>query len=128
MFLKSYSRFRENLLRDSSLGFIVPLGPRAFETIGGEVVNVTLVGLQTQPPTDGHLFFSTDASHFKRPSEKAAAIRTATGRILSQREQMQNPDARLTLQAREPLPPLSHWASSFLGLGTGDYARFGRKF
>src|SRR5439155_21722030 len=33
MFLKSYERFRENLLRDSTVAFVATLGPGAFETI-----------------------------------------------------------------------------------------------
>ncbi|WP_321894633.1 Eco57I restriction-modification methylase domain-containing protein [Paraburkholderia heleia] len=128
MFLKSYKRFRETLLRDTSIAFLAPLGPRAFETIGGEVVNVVLAGIERRIPSDEHQIFAVDAAHFRDPLEKSSELRTQRGRMVFQRDQLKSPDARLTLESHDALPLLARWASSFLGLGTGDYQRYGRQF
>lgn len=128
MFLKSYKHFRETLLRDTAVAFCAPLGPRAFETIGGEVVNVVLVGVERRIAADEHQFFSIDAASLRGPEEKSSALQTSAGRFVSQSEQLKNPDARLTLESRDATPLLARWASSFLGLGTGDYSRYGRQF
>ena len=128
MFLKSYKRFRENLLRDSAVAFLAPLGPRAFETIGGEVVNVVLAGFERRTPRPEHEFFAVDAAALRGPQEKASALHADAGGMVSQHGQLKNPDARLTLESHDALPLLSRWASSFLGLGTGDYPRYGRQF
>jgi hypothetical protein len=50
LFLTSYRKLREKFLKSEQWDFVVRLGPRAFETIGGEVVTVTLVGLTHRAP------------------------------------------------------------------------------
>lgn len=128
MFLKSYKRFRENLLRESTVAFVAALGPRAFETIGGEVVNVVLLGVERRAPTTDHTFAAFDIAARREPKDKAYALRADDVGMVSQLEQRKNPDSRLTLKRHESLPLLSRWADSVLGLGTGDYPRYGRQF
>lgn len=45
LFLTSYKKFREKLLREDTWHFIARLGPGAFETISGEVVKAILLSL-----------------------------------------------------------------------------------
>jgi hypothetical protein len=128
MFLKSYKRFRENLLRESRVSFLAALGPRAFETIGGEVVNVVLAGIERRAPAAENTLMAFDAAELREPKDKATAILTDPVCLVAQRDQLANPDSRLTLERHDSLPLLGRCAASFLGLGTGDYARYGRQF
>ena len=55
LFLSAYVRLRERVLRETTLNIVAMLGPRAFETISGEVVNtalVTLTATSAQPGAD----------------------------------------------------------------------------
>ena len=45
-----------------------------------------------------------------------------------QDRQLQNPDARVALDTLEEQSLLSDYADSYLGLGTGDFEKFGRTF
>jgi len=56
LFLSSYKPIREFLLQRSQICFVGKLGPGAFETIGGEVVNAALFCCQSQKPTAAHHF------------------------------------------------------------------------
>jgi type I restriction-modification system DNA methylase subunit len=57
--LKTYESLRRSLLKAERWVLLARLGPRAFETISGEVVNVTLVILNHSRP-DAH----QDVCHF----------------------------------------------------------------
>lgn len=128
MFLKSYKRFREKLLRESRVAFLAALGPRAFETIGGEVVNVVLAGIERKSPSADATLMAFDAAELREPKDKASAIRTEPVVLVAQSDQLASPDARLTLERHDALPLLGRCVASYLGLGTGDYARYGRQF
>ena len=128
MFLKSYKRFRETLLRESRIAFLAALGPRAFETIGGEVVNVVLAGFERRAPLTDDALMAFDAGELREPKDKASAIQSDAVILVAQKDQLASPDARLTLERHESLPLLGQYTASFLGLGTGDYSRYGRQF
>ena len=49
MFLSSYEKLREKLLDECFLASMIHLGPRAFDTIGGEVVQATAFTLMNYP-------------------------------------------------------------------------------
>lgn len=128
LFLGSYLKMRAELLEHVQWDAIAKLGPHAFETIGGEVVNVCLLGLTRRKPASTHRFAGFEAAEEKDPAGKAEAIRSASPIILPQIGQTQNPDCRIVLVESAKSELLSGFASSFLGLGTGDYSRFGRCF
>jgi len=72
-----------------------------------------------------------DVSRVNGPEHKAAKLREGKAReivLLKQEEQLKNPDARIALKPSSGLPLLGSLASSFLGLGTGDFLRYGRYF
>ena len=50
LFLGSYRAFRGNLLKRQTLNVVAALGPRAFETISGEVVNAILIVFSCRSP------------------------------------------------------------------------------
>ena len=128
LFLGSYEKMRTALLQDVRWDIVARLGPRAFETIVGEVVNVCLLSLTRQTRSAVHFFAGFDISDERTPSSKAKAIQSYSPLVLSQARQLMNPDCRLILGISEEAELLSSVADSFLGLGTGDYSRFGRCF
>lgn len=125
LFLGSYKKQRESLLKRVQWNLLARLGPGAFETISGEVVQAVLI-TQTQDcaPVDFQLH-GVDASAPKSAQEKAALLREGQLVAVSQQGQLGNPDARVsldTLQNHSEL--LAHYGDSFQGLVTGDLERF----
>lgn len=126
--LGSYKTLRKKLLTRQSWNFAARLGPGAFETIGGEVVNVVLVGLSNCVALHGRTFCGLNASENPTPSEKAIALREGEQRNFPQSLQLENPDYRIVLESRSELPLLKKYAESYQGLCTGDFPGFGRLF
>ena len=128
LFLGSYEKLRSDLLERIQWDIIARLGPHAFETIGGEVVNICLLGLTRKKQEANHFFAGLEASEKRNPGSKAVEIQSAPPLTLSQEAQKKNPDCRIVLGASEQVELLSAHADSFLGLGTGDYSHYGRCF
>ncbi len=128
LFMPSYKRLRERLLKSTKWNFLACLGPRAFETITGEVVNTALIGLTHQSPVSGGCFSGWDLGAFKTPTDKAEALKKVPHVVCSQACQLQNPDSRVVVTSSTAAARLAQYCSSFLGLGTGDYSHYGRAF
>ena len=128
LFLKTYQKQREHLLKFATWNLLARLGAGAFETITGEVVNAILLTLTYAKPTEDRLLRGLDASAPKTPEEKAAIL--AEGKVVevAQKGQLGNPDSRILLGELGAGKLLSAYAESFLGLGTGDFDKFGRNF
>jgi hypothetical protein len=128
LFLGSYEKLRADLLERVQWDVVARLGAHAFETIGGEVVNVCLLGITRQRRGANHVFAGFETSEERTPSSKAASIQSALPLTLPQDGQLKNPDCRIVLGVSEQAELLSVHADSFLGLGTGDYSHYGRCF
>ncbi len=123
LFLTTYKMLRESLLNRRQWDFVARLGTGAFETIGGHVVNVALLGLTANQSLDDHLMSGIDVSSGKDISEKSAGLigQQSTGVILiPQEEQVKNPDARIAVEKLSRLRLLDDFCICRLGLGTGD--------
>ena len=103
------------------------LGPQAFETISGEVVNVALLTLGCGTPAAKAAIHGIDASNARGVPAKAKMLRTASVVRIGQLRQLQNPDARVTMEDSSG-PLLDRHAAAYQGIATGDYACFGRYF
>jgi hypothetical protein len=88
LFLTSYRKFREKLLRAHTWHLLARLGPGAFETISGEVVKAILLNISrgSTARSEEGLFGSgaeatlirgVDVSAIRTPAEKAAALISA---------------------------------------------------
>jgi hypothetical protein len=77
LFLGSDRKLRESLLKTRRWLAVARFGPGAFETIGGEVVQVANVILAKQSPSSEARFLGIDASAPRRASEKAALLAEA---------------------------------------------------
>jgi hypothetical protein len=131
LFLTSYRRFREKLLRDDTWHIVAQLGSSAFETISGEVVKAILISIsrgQKKNKLSENLLSGLDASEAHQPVEKATLLRAKEMIQLKQNRQLENPDARFTFSEVQSSTLLGNYAVALQGVSTADLNRYGRKF
>jgi hypothetical protein len=128
LFLTTYRKFRERLLKKQSWNLVARLGPGAFSQISGEVVKAILVAVTQKQPAEDHAFPGLDVSDAPNAAEKDAALRRAELVLLNQKGQLGNPDAIVTLESINQKKLLKEYADSFAGIDTGDSNRFKLKF
>ena len=140
LFLTSYRKLRETLLKQWTWNLVARLGPGAFETIGGHVVNVALNVLSADRPPRNWRMAGIDLSAPRgqrpiRAAEKAAFLRgdrtdavgnaeadasRGTIQLSLQRSQVANPDSMLSFSTGVEHELLSKVASAYQGISTGD--------
>ena len=130
LFLTSYRKLREKLLKAETWHLLARLGPGAFETISGEVVKATLLTLSRCKPATAVLgtMYGLDVSDSSTASEKAAQLSEAEIKGVEQARQLENPDARVALDDISIKEKLDSYCTSIEGLTTGDLERFVGKF
>jgi REP element-mobilizing transposase RayT len=129
LFLGGYKTLRQRALEEYEWGCVARLGARAFETIGGEIVNVSLVSLSRLSPAKAHRFASIDVSEEKTPSEKDGALLKESLTVLTQSDQLRNPDARISAKEHDSeMSPLGDYTECYQGAVTGDLERFRVQF
>lgn len=126
LFLASYKKQRESMLAGVQWNLLARLGPGAFETISGEVVQAVLLTQTRALPFDGFQLRGVDASAPKGAQEKATLLRGAPLISVSQKGQLTNPNGRISLEAVNQGSRLSVVAEYHNGIQTGDFPRFGR--
>ena len=128
MFLTSYTKLRQSLLREQELHIVARLGSSAFETIGGAVVNVALIIASDAIPKSDSITAGINASQSKGIAQKALML--AAGQIMHvpQRSQVRNPDSRISLQVEDASTLLSVYAAALQGISPADLPRYGRLF
>jgi len=135
LFLTTYKKLREKLLKNETWHLIARLGPGAFETISGEVVKAILISLSRGNAEDnqGSLFGEAvssgilrgvDVSEPRTAAKKANRLLTAEIKSVEQARQLENPDARVALEEEADLPLLSEYANGLVGLQTSDDPMF----
>lgn len=127
LFQPDYRALRARLLNTNHWDFVARLGPRAFETISGEVVNVALITISQKSPSIDHLIPVWDVSELKTPAEKSAALKCRPA-FISQRNQLENPGARVVLNNSNHATRLKAHAKCVQGLATSDDPQFVMKF
>jgi N-6 DNA Methylase len=128
LFLTSYSDMRKTLLDRREWELVARLGPGAFETVSGHVVNVAIVVISAVDPSHDHRMAGIDVSEFDQTSDKSAALRgeAATGvALIRQTDQLTNPDMRITFDLlSSTLPWMNTFVECYQGARTGDRDRF----
>jgi hypothetical protein len=125
LFLTSYKKQRESLLKNVSWNLLARLGPGAFETISGEVVQAVLLTQTRAPAGEGFQLRGVDASASKSAGGKAELLRGGAKVVaVSQQGQTGNPDARITFDEASALPLLADYADGLVGLQTSDDPMF----
>jgi hypothetical protein len=123
-----YESLRQHILtcyRFDSIGLI---GKNGFETIKGEIVDVSLIGLSKGPPANEHSAPYLDVAGETNPPEKASALQTDDVDLLLQNSFLENPGFTIALQNNNQAALLSQFVECFEGLSRGDVDRFDRQF
>lgn len=126
LFLTSYEKLRKRLLKKHSWKLVARLGPNAFETISGEVVNVGLYTISRAGSSAKHEFRGVDANEGDDCVEKKELLLQDKVVRLPQRDQLDNPDSRILLVDLRGSTLLEEYAQGLAGVQSGDYPRFGR--
>ncbi len=125
LFLGTYKHIRKRLLQEAEWNAVARLGPHAFETIGGEVVNVALIALTQRITDEEHCFAGVDASDAARPGGKAELLRAADVSYVVQKGRSGDPDASIAFtRAHNDAHQLKHFATIYQGVSTTDRPRF----
>jgi len=124
LFLKVYARMRRQMLTDNNIVFLGVLGPGAFETISGEVVNVVLACITSESPSTDHSIATLDASKTVTTAAKRSVLCDADMGFSQQRDQTGNPDSTIMLDPIGSHVLLSKYAAAYAGLRSGDTERF----
>ena len=128
LFLTTYKSQREHLLKDVRWDLLARLGPGAFETISGEVVNAILLTLnRTRPHTD-HQLQAIDVSGPRTVGDKAELLRDGEIISVSQQGQLKNPDYTIAFDDLSARAYLADYAIGLAGVLNGDTARFEARF
>ncbi len=124
LFLTSYKEQRESLLKSVQWNLLGRLGPGAFETITGEVVQAILLTQTNAKAAQGFDLRGVDASAPRLVQEKAGLLRDGPLLAAGQWAQLKNPDARIAFDEASSLPLLSAYADGLVGLQTSDDPMF----
>lgn len=139
LFLTTYTKFREKLLKNDTWQMIARLGAGAFETISGEVVKAILliisrgdiqraeIGLnfseKGQTTEQVQLIAGIDVSSFRTAAEKATHLVTSEIKSVEQAKQLENPDSRVILEEKEVSVLLAVYADGLNGMHGADSLR-----
>lgn len=124
LFLTSYKKQRQNLLKRVQWNVLARLGPGAFETISGEVVQAVLLTQTNTPAQESFQLRALDAGGPKSAAAKAELLRVGDVLSTPQCAQLANPDSTIMLAERLTAPLLGQVAGSYQGISTGDNSRF----
>ncbi len=124
--LKSYAELRKTLISEMSWRLLTLLGPGAFESISGAVVQPMLTILEESKPTQQSHMLCQDLSGETTIAARVDALRDGEYVSLSQMDQLANPDGRILLTRAVAGPLLSDCAASYTGTQSGDDSRFKR--
>ena len=134
LFLTSYRKFREKLLKNATWHVIARLGSGAFETISGEVVKAILISLSRGNSIkesggllgdvgDSNLIRGMDVSEPRIAAEKAVRLLTAEIKSVEQGKQLENPDSAIMFQLIDNASLLSQVATINYGSKPGQTKR-----
>jgi hypothetical protein len=124
LFLTSYRKQRESLLKRVQWNLLARLGEGGFESPQAAGAFIILLTQTRAAAPDAFQLRGIDASALKGAQEKAALLRDGELMAVGQKEQLRNPDARIAFDETEDLSLLSRYADGLVGLQTGDDPMF----
>ena len=138
LFLISYKKLREKLLKNETWHLIARLGPQAFQTPMWDL-NVQLITLSRGNSIreagglfgdgeEGNLIRGLDVSEPRTAAAKAGQLLTAEVKSVNQAKQLENPDARVVLDKEETTEFLTKYAHGVHGFGSKDSPRYFRRY
>ena len=123
LFLGSYAKLRQSLLRQITWNLIARLGPKAFQTPMWDF-NTGLLVFTSQLPTKLQTISGLDVSVLASPQEKGNVLTECSITEVGQHGQLNNPDSVITSVALQRGSLLKDFATAFEGAKTVDIIRF----
>lgn len=96
LFLSSYKKIREKLLKNESWSFVARLGAKSFQTPMWDF-NVMLLSIQHKRPDDSQLIFGLDVSEASNAVDKDRAIKETEVKVVLQKDQLKNPESTISI-------------------------------
>jgi hypothetical protein len=124
LYINPCKKLREEVITNYEIGFLVRLGPGAFQTISGEVVKGMLLSLMNCKPEINHHFFGLETWQAQSPDAKMQSIKNDHLKLISQSDQRKNPDYRISIGEINSGALLSTVAEGLHGQGTFDKSCF----
>jgi hypothetical protein len=124
LFLKSYEKVREDLLKHTSWNSLADLGEHAFESPQAAGAFTALVSFTKNNPAPENHYLGINATAEKGASRKKQHLQNTLFGRYSQHQQLSNPDFRIGLFEASGIPLLSTLAGSYVGLQNGDAPRY----
>ncbi len=136
LFLTSYKKLREKVLKGRQWHFVVNLGEEAWHTFGIRGPRTILLGLTANAPAANNTFFGIDVSTnrgepiipLEEKVERLADRVPTLMQVVEQAGQLKNPDAKITIGNLGSTELLQAKSGSYQGLKTGDDERYRRCF
>lgn len=128
LFLTSYRRFREHLLKNERWDLLVRLGEGGFDSPAAAGAFTILLNITHTKPPEGHLLCGLDVSEEREAAAKARALLDAEMTCVEQAGQLENPDARIVVDVLVDSALLSEYADGVHGFGSKDSPRYFRQF
>ena len=126
---KYHERYREIVLKRDAINFIAALGPRAFDAISGEHVNVALQITTTNSDMKGHAVMKCSVESLQGAQDKAAALNQAPVGSILQQKFLELKQCRIILdENHDEGQTIGDVADFGKGSVTGDGFRFLRVF
>ncbi|MBQ4492630.1 MAG: N-6 DNA methylase, partial [Deltaproteobacteria bacterium] len=129
LFLSTYKKFREQLLKEHTWHLVARLGEGGFESsaAAGAFVAMLVISRGTRIPSPfmerglGGEVSGLDVSEYRTAADKAEHLLTEEVKQMKQAKQLENPDARVTLEAENSnIRLLSMYADGLNGMHGGD--------
>ncbi|MFM1793676.1 MAG: hypothetical protein RL642_61 [Bacteroidota bacterium] len=127
LFLTSYKKYREKLLKNESWSIVARLGAKGFQTPMWDF-NVMLISLAHIKPSNNQPLIGLDVSEAPNASAKDDELKISELKTVNQKEQLGNPDARIVIELGAKNKILEKIAKGVVGIQTGDFPQFGRFF
>lgn len=124
LFKDKYRRFRRHYLENTAWNLLARLGPGAFETISGEVVNVCLLVVSRAAAGEDDTCMTIDVQGISPARAKGEALISRQCRVLHQLAQLRHPRSVVVTAEQGSHGLLEELASFNNGICTGDRLRF----
>lgn len=128
LFLGTYKKLRQRLLKEAQWDAVVRLGEHAFDSSQAAGAFAAMLGLTCGSVGEAHAFTGIDVSEQPTPQSKAAELRDGKLRPVDQKGQCGNPDARIAFEFDSKAVLLSLYGVASQGIPTSDGPLFVRKF
>jgi hypothetical protein len=129
LFLTTYKKLREMLLKERTWNAVARLGEHAFESPAAAGAFAALTIISAEKSADAATMAGVDVAAAKTAVEKASRLadREPTPvQVVRQAEQLRNPDAIIAISVQDVKTRLGDYVDSYHGISTTDYMRFGR--